>query len=152
MRDYRAIISNMKKHAIVHGEPPYIKMSEDLNDAILYEGHFDGSVVGVSASILSGGRGQVERMAAAFGPTYLPKFFFFLKSLIDSGKNYGGLKELYDITAAAYELTRAGSDERLETKPTTPQNYEEFRNLPMHEDVKDKKGSYRALIERRASK
>lgn len=150
MRDYRTIISKMNKHAIVHGEAPYIKMDSDLNT--LLQNNFDGSVAGVAASILSGGPNQVGRMAAAFGPTHLPKFFFFLKSLIDSGKQYSGLKELYDITEAAYEQTRAGSDERLETKPTTPQNYEEFRNLPMHEDVKDKKGSYRALIEKRASK
>lgn len=147
MRDYRIVISEMKRKAQMPGDAPFVAIDDDLYT--LLQDNFDGSVASVAATILSGGRNQVGRMAAAFGPSHLPKFFFFLKSLIESGKNFNGLRELYDITKEAYEFTKGGSDENIETKPATPQTYEEMMRIPMHSDVKDVKSHYRSMIKNR---
>ncbi len=140
----------MVKRTQLHGDAPHVQLDKAL--FTMLQNDFDGSVASVAASILSGGTNQVARMAAAFGPTHLPKFFFYLKSLIEQGKKYEGLEKLYEITKEAYEYTQGGSDERLEVKPATPKSYDELMRIPMHPDVKDIKAHYRSLIEKKASK
>ena len=91
----------------------------------------------MALSILSGEQGnKVERMSAAFGPKYLNEFHEFLKSLVDSGKDYKGLAELYDLTDKSMDFAFKG--ERPIQTPSSPQK---LLNIPMHPDVKDIKSS-----------
>ncbi len=136
----------MNKFAQMHGEVPYVKMDEKLFNLLGSE--FDGSVANVCASVLSGGKNQIGRMAAAFGPKHLNEFYQFLKPLYDSGVQYAGLSELMCITEKAMDVAYEGK-ERPAAKPKTPDTFEELMNTPMHPDVKDIKAN---IISRRAIK
>lgn len=104
---------------------------------------FDGSVATVAYSILGGGENKIERMASAFGLKQLEVFYKFIKSLVDSGKKYKGLFELYGLSKEAIDQLR---DKRWEEKITP----EDVINAPMHPDVKDIKSNYRAKITKQA--
>lgn len=146
------MISLMVKRTQLHGDAPYVQLDKQL--FTLLQENFDGSVANVAALILSGGKNQVARMAYAFGPEPLKKFFFYLKSLVEQGKQYNGLEKLYEIAKEAYTFTSGGSetDEKLEVKPATPKTYDELMRIPMHPDVKDIKAHYRSLIEKKAAR
>lgn len=143
MRDYRDIIRKMNKHAQVHGDAPFVRMDRRLFD--LFSADFDGSVATVCASILAGGRNQVGRMAAAFGPGSMRRFHNYLQSLPESVKQYEGFSALSDIVEKAVDLSNKGG-ESTETKLDTPGTFEQLMGIPMHPDVKDIKAKYRGLI------
>jgi hypothetical protein len=146
MRDYRAVISQMNRKAQLHGDAPFVALDKNLYTKL--QNDFDGSVASVAASVLSGGRNQVERLAHAFGPSHFPKFFLYLKSLVESGEHFEGLNELYEIAKKAYAYNNAGSSksEKLQTKPDVPSTFEEAMKVPMHPDIADIKSHYRNKI------